>query len=118
MATSHHKSALVYFNRSVVLVRFTQRISSLFCCCVLGSGGPSAVAQARTLMVEMGAPPVPYVWYIPEVNKKLDENGKTTDERQNKNAAKFITQLNWYGGATKAQREKIGEPEWGPTMSV
>lgn len=70
------------------------------------------------LMVEMGALPIPFVWQIPEVHKKLDADGNTSDEWQHKNAAKLITQLNWYGGAMKAQREKIGEPEWGATLSI
>jgi len=77
----------------------------------LGPGaGIIAAAQCRTLMVELGCPPIAHILTVGEVNKKLDEAGKPQDEYLHKQAQKMINQLNWYGSALKAQREKVGIP--------
>lgn len=87
----------------------------------LGQGGASATAQARTLMVELGAPPAPFIFHLPEISKSLDENGKPTTpeigERLTKNAKKLLTQLLWYASATKNHRATAGEPDW-PAFAV
>jgi len=72
--------------------------------------GTMAAAQARTLMVEFGAPPIPYLMGISQVHQSLDEAGNVKNEYLNKSAAKMITQLNWYAGAMRSQREKVGVP--------
>jgi len=93
--------------------------TSAIVCYSMGGGGLNAAAQARTLMVEMGAPPIPYVLHLTQVMKSLDENGTVNNEYLHKAASKMITQLNWFAGAMRGQRERVGLPAWeGTTMSV
>jgi len=92
---------------------------SAIVCYSLGGGGFSAAMQARTLMVEMGASPIPYVWHIPTVMKSLDESGNVLNEYLHKQASKMMMQLDWYAHALKSHREKVGFPKWeGTTVSA
>jgi len=85
--------------------------TSAIVCYSMGSGGFVAASQARTLMVEMGAPPIPYVLSISRVMQSLDESGNARDEYLHKAATKMITQLDWYADAMRNQRE-LGMPNW------
>jgi len=89
--------------------------SSAIVCYSMGSGGFTAASQARTLMVEMGAPPIPYVFTITGVMKSLDESGNVQNEYLHKQAAKMITQLDWYANAMRSHRERVGVPTWDST---
>jgi len=84
-------------------VSYAYRASAIVCYS-LGIGGQAAAAQARTLMVEMGAPPIPYILNIPHVHQSLDELGNVNNEYLHKSVSTWITQLNWFTNAFRNQR--------------
>jgi len=89
-------------------VSYAYRASAIVCYS-MGIGGQAAAAQARTLMVEMGAPPIPYILNIPHVHKSLDEEGNINNEYLHKSISTWIGQLNWFGNAFRNQRA-LGVP--------
>jgi NAD(P)H-dependent FMN reductase len=84
----------------------------------LGAGGANAAGQARTLLVEVGAPPIPYIMHLNEVTKKLNDSGEPTDEYLHKQIDKLATQLDFYAVALKRHRAAVGEPEPGFALSL
>jgi len=80
--------------------------------------GLTAACQARGIMVEFGAAPIPCLMGIGEVGKALDEEGKPLNDRLDHHVAKFIEQLDWYATALKNHRGKGPTPETGAVPSV
>jgi len=92
--------------------------ASAIVCYSLGAGGFTSATQARTLMVEFGAPPIPYVLHIGQVAASLEESGEVKNEYLEKQAKKLLTQLDFYANAFRNQRDK-GVPAWeGAAVSV
>jgi len=89
--------------------------TSAIVCYSMGAGGLTAAAQARTLLVEFGAPPIPYILHIPTVQNALDESGNVVNEYLHKQAAKTVKQLDWFANAIRNHREKAGVPAWEST---
>jgi NAD(P)H-dependent FMN reductase len=77
-----------------------------------GHGGDMAAASARGYLVEFGAPPIPYIFNIPEVAKALDENGGVLEERLHARFDKMMSQLSWWATALRRQRDLEGDPKW------
>jgi len=96
-------------------ISFAWKTSGIVCYSA-GRGGMNAAAQARTLMVEMGAPPIPFILHIESVMKEIDESGTCLNEYFSKSAEKMIVQLSWFAGALRNQREKDGAPAWDGTV--
>jgi len=100
-------------------ISYAFKTSAIVCYSMGGSAGTTGGSQARTLMVEFGAPPIPYMFAIAQVMKSLDESGNVQNEYLHKQAAKMIMQLDWFAHAFRNQREKSGVPKWeGTTVSV
>lgn len=77
-----------------------------------------AAAQARGLMVELGAPPIPLVLHIPQVDKHLDANGNAiwNESYLHKQVAKFILQLDWFANALRRHSDNVGRPVWNSSV--
>jgi len=67
-------------------------------------GGEAAGIQVRTLMVEMGALPIPQMVSIPVVHELVNEHGETSDERIKGSMAKMIENFDWWMDAAKSKR--------------
>jgi NAD(P)H-dependent FMN reductase len=67
-------------------------------------GGVRAAMQLRAMLAELGMPSIPSLLPFPKVHEALDADGKPTNERVDKSAAKFLAELEWYANALKAAR--------------
>lgn len=67
-------------------------------------GGVRAAMQLRAMLCEMGTPSIPSLLPFPKVQDLLDENGQPKDERIRKSTDRFLSELEWYAEALKAQR--------------
>jgi hypothetical protein len=58
------------------------------------------------------------MFHIPQVDKHLDEHGhiQWNKDHLEKQLAKFITQLDWYGTALRRHADNVGRPQWNSTV--
>ncbi len=78
----------------------------------------SGAILLRNLLVELGAPPVPCLLSIPEVTKALDADGKPQNDQLDEQMKKFLEQVEWFAFALRNHRKMVGQPQWGPVVSV
>lgn len=69
-------------------------------------GGVRSAMHMRSVLVELGMPPIPKVFPMSAVYKDFDEDGKAVNESYNDRVVPFLEQLEWYARALKAEREK------------
>ncbi len=62
-------------------------------------GGVRAAMQLRAMLCELGTPSIPSLLPFPKLHEALDADGKPANDRIDKSAAKFISELVWYAGA-------------------
>lgn len=75
-------------------------------------GGVRAAVQARSFLGELGSPNCSYILSIPTIQKALTEDGNPVpeDTRLDKNADKFIAELEWYARAIKSYKKVSPTP--------
>lgn len=67
--------------------------------------GTKTHAPLRLTMSQLGAPPIPPTFVVPQVQNAFDEDGNTLDDAYNARAEKFLEEYEWYAHALKAARE-------------
>jgi len=67
--------------------------------------GTKTHAPLRLTMSQLGAPPIPGVFVVPQVQNAFDDDGKALDDAYNGRADKFLEEYEWYASALKAARE-------------
>lgn len=80
--------------------------SAIVCYSAGSFGGVRAAMTLRAMLAELGMASIPSLMPIPRVQAAFDENGAPTDEAWHQRADKFLTELEWYGNAMKAARQK------------
>ena len=78
--------------------------SAIVCYSPSNFGGVRAAMQLRAMLAEMGMASIPSILPFPKVHEALDADGKPTDDRTDKAAGRFLTELEWYADALKAAR--------------
>jgi NAD(P)H-dependent FMN reductase len=66
--------------------------------------GTKTHAPLRLTMSQLGAPPIPATFVVPQVQKAFDEDGNALDDAHHQRADKFIDEYEWYADALKAAR--------------
>ncbi len=64
-------------------------------------GGVRAAMQLRAMLAEMGMASIPSLLPFPKVHEALDAEGKPTNERTDKSAGRFFSELEWFANALK-----------------
>jgi NAD(P)H-dependent FMN reductase len=83
--------------------------SAILCYSAGSFGGVRAAMTLRVMLAELGMPSIPSLLPVPKIGKAFDEAGKPQDDAWHKRADKFLDELEWYGNAMKAAREKCCE---------
>ena len=71
-------------------------------------GGARVSMHLLTTLCIFGMSPIPTIFGIGLIQKKLDEDGASLDETLTKKSTAFTKELDWYGNAFKAAHEKGG----------
>jgi NAD(P)H-dependent FMN reductase len=82
------------------------RPSAIACYSPGAFGGVRAAMQLRAMLAEMGMASIPSLLPFPKVQELLDENGTPQNDRVQKSADRFLSELEWHAEALKAQRAK------------
>jgi NAD(P)H-dependent FMN reductase len=88
------------------LEEYFWRPSAIACYSPGGFGGVRAAMQLRAMLAEMGMASIPSLLPFPKVHELLDENGTPQNDRIQKSADRFLSELEWHANALKAQRAK------------
>lgn len=67
--------------------------------------GTKTHAPLRLTMSQLGAPPIPPAFVVPQVQNAFDEDGDALDDAYNSRADKFLEEYEWYANALKAARD-------------
>ncbi len=73
-------------------------------------GGVRAAIQARITLAELGTPSIPTILSVPQVQKIIDETGKTQEEWLLKQSERFLNEFEWYVTALARQRNEKPDP--------
>ena len=66
--------------------------------------GSKTHAPLRLTMSQLGAPPIPPTFVVPQVQNAFDEDGNALDDAYNSRADKFLEEYEWYANALQAAR--------------
>jgi len=91
---------------------YSYRVSGIVSYSMGSFGGCIAANNARSWLTELGCLPVSHFVPIPEVHNSLDEEGNSKNPRLENSMKTLMEQIDWWGGAARAQREKHGVPKW------
>lgn len=80
--------------------------SAIVCYSAGGFGGVRAAMQLRMMLGELGTVSIPSIFPVPVVHKAFAEDGTPTDPRTRERAQKFLDELEWYGEALQAHRNR------------
>lgn len=69
-------------------------------------GGVNASHKLQSLVLAIGAFPMPYKLLVPELEKSLDEAGNPQNEIMQKNLNRFIEEYLWFVEAITTQKKK------------
>lgn len=88
------------------LEEWFHRPSAIMCYSAGMFGGVRAAMQLRAMLAELGMPSIPTLQPVPRVQQAFEEDGTPVDDGWNSRVGKFLTELEWYAEALKAQRAK------------
>lgn len=80
--------------------------SAIVCYSAGSFGGVRAAMTLRVMLAELGMSSIPSLLPVPRIGKAFDVDGKPEDDAWYKRVDKFLNELEWYGNAMKAAREK------------
>ncbi len=80
--------------------------SAIVCYSAGSFGGVRAAMTLRAMLAELGMASIPSLMPIPRVQAAFDDDGTPTDAVWHQRADKFLGELEWYGNAMKAARQK------------
>jgi NAD(P)H-dependent FMN reductase len=69
-------------------------------------GGARAAVQMREIVAELGMPSISSVYPMPRAGTAFDDGGEPIDAKVDRRFERFASELEWYGEALKAQRQK------------
>jgi NAD(P)H-dependent FMN reductase len=90
------------------LDEYFRKPSGIACYSAGAFGGVRAAVALRATLAEMGMSSIPTIFPVPKVQDAFDEDGRPTDERTDRRADKFLTELEWYAEALRAARRQHG----------
>jgi NAD(P)H-dependent FMN reductase len=67
--------------------------------------GTKTHAPLRLTLSQLGAPPIPATFVVPQVQDAFDEDGNALDDAYNGRVEKFLVEYEWYANALKAARK-------------
>lgn len=67
-------------------------------------GGARAAVQLREMLAELGMPAIPTAYPFGKLKDVLDENAQLVDPKGARRFDRFVSELEWYAEALKAQR--------------
>lgn len=89
------------------LEEYFWRPSAIVCYSAGAFGGVRGAVAARTMLGELGMPPIPSILPVPKVQAAIGEDGEPADGGGgglDRRAARFIDELEWYADALRAKR--------------
>lgn len=69
--------------------------------------GTKTHAPLRLTMSQLGAPPIPPTFVVPQVQKAFDEDGNALDDAYNARVSKFLDEYEWYAIALRDARNNL-----------
>lgn len=66
--------------------------------------GTKTHAPLRLTMSQLGAPPIPPAFVVPQVQNAFDDDGNPLDDAYNARADKFLEEYEWYANALRTAR--------------
>ena len=69
--------------------------------------GTKTHAPLRLTMSQLGAPPIPPAFVVPQVQNAFDDDGNALDDAYHGRADKFLEEYEWYANALKEARHKL-----------
>jgi NAD(P)H-dependent FMN reductase len=82
------------------------RPSAIVCYSRQSFGGVRAAMQLRAMLGELGMPPIPSIFPIPEIASAFSADGAPLDPSWDKRFEKFAKELEWYANALREARSK------------
>jgi NAD(P)H-dependent FMN reductase len=86
------------------LEEYFWRPSAIACYSAGSFGGVRAAMQLRMSLAEMGMSSIPSILPFPGVSKLVSEAGELNDPRFQKQADRFLSELEWYAEALRERR--------------
>jgi len=86
------------------LEEYFYKPSAIVCYSAGMFGGVRAAMQLRAMLAEMGMSSIPSILPFPRAQDALTEEGARTDEKGERSAGKFFSELEWYANALKTAR--------------
>jgi len=80
--------------------------SAIVCYSAGSFGGVRAAMQLRMMLGELGMSSIPSIFPVPAVQKAFAEDGTPSDPKARERVRKFLDELEWYGEALRAQRNR------------
>lgn len=80
--------------------------SAIVCYSAGAFGGVRAAMQLRMMLGELGMSSIPSIFPVPKVQDAFDEDGTPRDPKAHERVRKFLDELEWYGYALRAARER------------
>ena len=88
------------------LEEYLFRPSAIVCYSRQSFGGVRAAMQLRAMLGELGMPPIPSIFPIPEIASAFADDGAALDPSWDKRFEKFAMELEWYANALREARSK------------
>lgn len=82
------------------------RPSAIVCYSRQSFGGVRAAMQLRAMLGELGMPPIPSIFPIPEIARAFADDGAPLDPSWDRRFEKFAKELEWYANALREARTK------------
>jgi NAD(P)H-dependent FMN reductase len=80
--------------------------SAIVCYSAGSFGGVRAAMQLRMMLGELGMSSIPSIFPVPKVQDAFAEDGTPHDPGMRERVRKFLDELEWYGYALRAARER------------
>jgi NAD(P)H-dependent FMN reductase len=87
------------------LEEYAWRPSGIVCYSAGAFGGVRAAMQLRAFLGEVGAPSIPSIYAIPQVQDAFDDDGNARGEEHPRRIVRFLSELEWYANALARARE-------------
>ncbi|MGH8590257.1 MAG: NADPH-dependent FMN reductase [Gammaproteobacteria bacterium] len=88
------------------LEEYFYKPSAIVCYSAGAFGGVRAAIALRAMLGELGMSSIPSIFPLPNVQDAFAEDGTPVDPGHDRRIGKFLDELEWYGRALKAARER------------